>query len=53
MSVASGLWMPLEILPPIVAQLAPFLRTYHLAQLALAQLTGAPATVHVSPWAGT
>ncbi len=47
MSVASGLWMPLEILPPIVAHLAPFLPTYHLRQLALAQLSGGPAAVHV------
>jgi ABC-2 type transport system permease protein len=47
MSVASGLWMPLEILPPFVQHLAPFLPTYHLGQLALAQLTGAPAAVHV------
>jgi ABC-2 type transport system permease protein len=30
MSVASGLWMPLEILPPFVQHLAPFLPTYHL-----------------------
>ncbi len=47
MSVASGLWMPLEIMPEFVQRLAPFLPTYHLARLALAQLTGAPTAVHV------
>jgi ABC-2 type transport system permease protein len=44
MVIASGLWFPLEYLPRIVASVAPFLPTYHLAQLALAQLTGADAT---------
>jgi ABC-2 type transport system permease protein len=47
MVIASGLWLPLEILPEFVQGLAPFLPTYHLAQLALAQLTGADALVHV------
>lgn len=47
MSVASGLWMPLEIMPAFVQHLAPFLPTYHLARLALAQLTGTAAAVHV------
>jgi ABC-2 type transport system permease protein len=37
-AVASGLWMPLEMLPDAIARLAPFLPTYHLAQLALAQI---------------
>ncbi|MBC8093202.1 MAG: ABC transporter permease, partial [Pseudonocardia sp.] len=47
MVIASGLWFPLEILPEFVQSLAPFLPTYHLAQLALAQLTGADALLHV------
>lgn len=47
MVIASGLWFPLEILPEFVQDLAPFLPTYHLAQLALAQLTGADALLHV------
>jgi len=47
MVIASGLWMPLEILPGWVRGIAQFLPTYHLAQLALAQLTGAPAAGHV------
>jgi ABC-2 type transport system permease protein len=47
LAIASGLWFPLEILPGFVQSLAPFLPTYHLAQLALAQLTGAEALLHV------
>ncbi|SHK86819.1 ABC-2 type transport system permease protein [Pseudonocardia thermophila] len=47
MVIASGLWIPLEAMPAWVGGIAPFLPTYHLAQLALAQLTGAPAAAHV------
>ena len=47
MVIASGLWIPLELLPGWVSRIAQFLPTYHLAQLALAQLTGAPASGHV------
>lgn len=46
-AVASGLWMPLEILPEPVRAIAPYLPTYHLGELALAQLTGDPALEHV------
>ncbi len=35
LSFASGLWVPLEGLPPAIAHVAPFLPTYHLGQLAL------------------
>jgi ABC-2 type transport system permease protein len=35
MSFASGLWMPISILPRFVRVIAPFLPTYHLAQLQL------------------
>lgn len=45
-AVASGLWMPLEILPGPVQALAPLLPTYHLGELALAQLDGEPAADH-------
>lgn len=45
MVVASGLWFPISILPGFVQAIAPYLPTYHLAQLAQAQLTG-------GPWAG-
>jgi ABC-2 type transport system permease protein len=44
MVVGSGLWFPLEMMPGFVRAIAPFLPTYHLAQLALAQLTGAGAS---------
>ncbi len=45
-AVASGLWMPLESLPEPIQAVAPFLPTYHLGELALAQLTGAGALDH-------
>ncbi len=35
LSFLSGLWIPIENLPPTVAHLAPYLPTYHLGQLAL------------------
>jgi ABC-2 type transport system permease protein len=44
MVIASGLWFPPEMLPGFLRTIMPFLPTYHLAQLALAQLTGADAT---------
>ncbi|MER7079987.1 ABC-2 type transport system permease protein [Saccharopolyspora kobensis] len=46
MAIASGLWMPLSALPDFFGQIAPFLPTYHLAQLALAQLDGSAALGH-------
>lgn len=39
-AVVSGLWMPLEIMPDVFARIAMFLPTYHLGQLALAQIGG-------------
>jgi len=47
MVIASGLWVPLNLLPGFVQAVAPFLPTYQLAALAQAQLTGADATVPV------
>ena len=47
MVVASGLWIPLEFLPEFVQYIAPFLPTYHLSQLALAQPTGAGGLGHL------
>lgn len=47
MVIASGLWFPPEMLPRFVNALAPFLPTYQLAQVALAQLTGADVTGNV------
>jgi ABC-2 type transport system permease protein len=46
LSFLSGLWIPIEALPPVVAHLAPFLPTYHLGQLALGIVSpghGSPA----------
>lgn len=48
MAIVSGLWMPLSVLPDFFGQLAQFLPTYHLAQLALAQLDGSAALGHAS-----
>jgi len=47
MVIASGLWIPLDILPAWVGAIAPFLPTYHLGQLALVQLTGAGGLGHL------
>jgi ABC-2 type transport system permease protein len=46
-AVLSGLWMPLEFLPAFFGHIAQFLPSYHLAQLALAQLRGGPVAGHV------
>ncbi|TCP54942.1 ABC-2 type transport system permease protein [Tamaricihabitans halophyticus] len=45
-AVVSGLWMPLEILPDFFGHIAQFLPTYHLSQLAIAQLDGGPVLGH-------
>ena len=46
-AVVSGLWMPLSMMPAFFADIARFLPTYHLAELARAQLTGGPVWAHV------
>lgn len=46
-AVVSGLWMPLEIMPDFISRLARFLPTYHLRQVALAQLDGGPVLGHM------
>jgi ABC-2 type transport system permease protein len=54
MSFLAGLWIPIEVLPPSLAHIAPFLPTYHLGQLALGAIApghGAPV-VHVLVLAG-
>ncbi|MBC8093153.1 MAG: hypothetical protein H7Y15_14680 [Pseudonocardia sp.] len=48
MVLASGLWVPLSLMPGWVQAIAPWLPTYHLAELSMAQLTGAPAVGHVA-----
>jgi len=35
MSFVSGLWLPVNVLPPTVRHIAPFMPAYHLGQLAL------------------
>jgi ABC-2 type transport system permease protein len=55
MSFASGLAIPIELLPPFVRSAAQFLPPYHLGQLALAAIgasTAAPAWTHVLILAG-
>ncbi|MET9227235.1 ABC transporter permease [Lentzea sp. NPDC003310] len=46
-AVVSGLWMPLEIMPAFFRDIARFLPTYHLSELARAQLTGGAVLSHV------
>ncbi|HEY0614153.1 MAG TPA: ABC transporter permease [Candidatus Elarobacter sp.] len=50
MSFASGLWIPIESLPPAIARIAPFLPTYHLGQMALGTVTPGhgPAATHIA-----
>jgi ABC-2 type transport system permease protein len=54
MSLASGLWMPLEFLPRFVRVIAPFLPPYHLSRLALGAMGGdqSSALGHVAWLAG-
>jgi ABC-2 type transport system permease protein len=47
MTIASGLWVPLEIMPGFVQAIAPFLPLWHLSQLAQAQLTGTGGLGHL------
>jgi len=42
MAFASGLWMPVEILPPVVQGIAPYLPTFHYAQLAVGTIGATP-----------
>jgi ABC-2 type transport system permease protein len=46
MSFCSGLWLPINILPPAVQHIAPFMPAYHLGQLALSTI-GVPSS---QPW---
>jgi ABC-2 type transport system permease protein len=55
MAFASGLWIPVEMLPPTVRAMSPLLPPYHLAQLALGTIgagVGAPAWTHILTLAG-
>ncbi len=42
MAFASGLWVPIQFLPKIVKQIAPFLAPYHLSKLAFAAVGARP-----------
>jgi ABC-2 type transport system permease protein len=51
MAFLSGLWLPLTMLPPLFAQLAPVWPSYHLAQIALRVVgmdAGGSMAVHVA-----
>lgn len=55
MAFASGLWIPIEILPSALRSVAPFVPAYHLGQLALSAIgadRGAPVWSHVVALAG-
>ncbi len=49
MSYASGLWIPISMLPRIVQHIAPWLPTFHLAQLMLHAVGYGPAGDHILP----
>jgi ABC-2 type transport system permease protein len=54
-SLASGLWLPIEILPPAVRAIGHALPPYHLGQLALRAVGGGlgePILTHVAALAG-
>lgn len=51
MSLLSGLWMPLSIMPPVVSKIAFALPSWHLAQIALKVVgydSGHPLWLHVA-----
>ena len=55
MAFGSGLWIPVHALPSFLADLAPWLPPFHLAQLSLKTLGGDlgwPAALHVAALAG-
>ncbi|WP_298176761.1 ABC transporter permease [Saccharomonospora sp.] len=51
-AVVSGLWMPLAVLPDFFGTVANVLPTYHLAELAMAQLDGAAVAGHLAVFTG-
>lgn len=48
LSLASGLWVPIEFLPSVLQRIAPWLPPYHLAQLGLRTVDG---TVDIASFA--
>ena len=53
-SLASGLWIPLEVMPKAIREFAPFLPPYHLSRLALRTLgaDSSSALGHMAALAG-
>ncbi len=51
MSFCSGLWMPFEFLPKVARNIAPFLPTFHLSQLAVAVVRGDQSSYQSTHWA--
>ena len=52
MSFCGGLWMPFKFLPHAIKTIAPFLPTYHLAQLMLGSLGAPMVGTTASHWSG-
>ena len=48
MAIAGGLWMPLDVLPAFVRDLALWLPTYHTSQLGLGLLVGDPIVDNIA-----
>lgn len=48
MVIVSGLWFPHEIMPDWVVAIGKLMPTYHLAQLAMAQIEGGPWLGHLA-----
>ncbi|MCW5695148.1 MAG: ABC transporter permease [Bauldia sp.] len=48
MVIVSGLWFPHDIMPDWVVSIGQFMPTYHLAQLAQAQVDGGPWLGHLA-----
>jgi len=53
LSFASGMWIPANELPQVVQSIAPFLPTYHFAELAQSVLLKSSPWEHVAWLAGT
>jgi len=50
MAFASGLWIPYEMLPPVIRSISPFLPPFHLARLSLAAIgagDGSSTMLHI------
>jgi ABC-2 type transport system permease protein len=40
LSLASGLWIPIEFMPSFIQRIAPFMPPYHVARLAVGAIGG-------------